>query len=123
METGYFKSSLIQYDEPKNILIESLQKLGIPVYAPSGTYFLIADFKKYLDVAMRAEGASHPGENPDYIICRWLTKTFKVTAIPCSAFYSVENQALATSLVRFCFAKTTETIRQALERLQGLSNL
>ena len=94
--------------------------MGIPVFVPSGTYFIIADFKKYLDVAMTAEGPSNPDENSDYLICRWLTKTFRVTAIPCSAFYSDENQMLAKSMIRFCFAKTPKTIDEALQRLEGL---
>ena len=111
---------MARYEEPKNILIKGLQSLGIPVFVPSGTYFLVADFKKYLDVAMAAEGASHPNENPDYLICRWLTKTFCVTAIPCSAFYSYEHQMLAKSMIRFCFAKTPNTIHEALQRLEGL---
>lgn len=41
-----------------------------------------------------------------------------VAAIPVSAFYAEEA---VTRTVRFCFAKRDETLRTALERLDGFS--
>ena len=38
---------------------------------------------------------------PDFAFCRWMTETLKVSAIPCSAFFSEENKHLGVDLVRF----------------------
>lgn len=48
---------------------------------------------------------------------QWLTTEIKVAAIPVSAFYS---QGRESGIVRFCFAKKDDTLRQALERLARL---
>jgi methionine aminotransferase len=49
--------------------------------------------------------------------CRWLTTEIGVAAIPVSAFYA---KPLDSGVVRFCFAKQTETLKSALLRLQQL---
>ena len=49
--------------------------------------------------------------------CRWLTTEIGVAAIPVSAFYA---KPLESGVVRFCFAKQTETLKSALLRLQHL---
>ena len=47
--------------------------------------------------------------------CKWLTTEVGVAAIPLSAFY---GDGFDQQVVRFCFAKKTETLTQALEKLQ-----
>lgn len=54
---------------------------------------------------------------PESEFAQWLTKEIKVAAIPVSAFYS---QGQESGIVRFCFAKTDDTLRLALERLSKL---
>ncbi len=120
---NYFETSLLTYDGPRKRLLEGLKDLGIPVYNPSGTYFMIADFSKFIPLAEACLKNLYPSENTDYLICRWLTVTYKVTAIPCSAFYSQESQLVPSSLIRFCFAKSAEMIDEALLRLQPLKSL
>jgi len=46
--------------------------------------------------------------------CRWLTAEVGVAAIPLSAFYA---DGFDQQVVRFCFAKKTETLEKALSRL------
>ncbi|MNJ74251.1 Methionine aminotransferase [compost metagenome] len=45
----------------------------------------------------------------------WLTREHGVAAIPVSVFYQQAPKDLR--LVRFCFAKREETLRQAAEKL------
>jgi len=111
------------YDDSRKRLLEGLKHLNVPVYHPSGTYFLIADFAKFLPTALSCELKNHPSEHTDYLICRWLTVHYKVTAIPCSAFYSQASKDIPTSLIRFCFAKSLDTIDEAMRRLQSLTTL
>lgn len=49
--------------------------------------------------------------------CKWLTSEVGVAAIPTSAFYA---SGFDQHIVRFCFAKKTETLKLALEKLQNL---
>jgi methionine aminotransferase len=49
--------------------------------------------------------------------CRWLTAEVGVAAIPLSAFYS---NGFDQQVVRFCFAKKSETLALALSRLSRL---
>ncbi len=48
-------------------------------------------------------------------MAQWLTREHGVASIPISVFYQSPPPELR--LVRFCFAKQEETLRQAAERL------
>ena len=56
-------------------------------------------------------------ELPDSEFCQWLTREFKVAAIPLSAFY---GDGFDQKVIRFCFAKKDDTLRAALARLTRL---
>jgi len=49
--------------------------------------------------------------------CQWLTAEVGVAAIPLSAFYA---SGFDQQVIRFCFAKKTETLNLALQKLQQL---
>lgn len=67
-----------------------------------GTYFALADYSQI-----------KPGM-PDTEFARWLTTEHGVATIPVSGFYA---DGTDHHVVRFCFAKTDETLTQAAERL------
>lgn len=54
-------------------------------------------------------------ELDDVAMAEWLTREHGVAAIPLSVFYQTPPADLR--LVRFCFAKREDTLRQAAERL------
>lgn len=97
----------------RDLLIESLQRIGFEVTVPHGTYFVCADATPFLTA-----------EHPDgYHFARWLTESVGVACIPLSAFCrdgSRTAHALA-SWVRFTFAKDEQTIAEALRRLRTLT--
>lgn len=68
-----------------------------------GTYFQLADYS-----AIRAD-------LDDVEMSLWLTREHGVATIPVSVFYQTPPAGLR--LVRFCFAKREETLRQAAEKL------
>jgi methionine aminotransferase len=68
----------------------------------AGTYFQLADY-------------SEISQQPDYEFAQWLTKNVGVATIPISAFY--KNIDTSQKLVRFCFAKTNDTLEQATEKM------
>jgi methionine aminotransferase len=67
------------------------------------TYFQLADYS-----AIRPD-------LDDVAMSQWLTREHGVACIPVSVFYQAPPQDLR--LVRFCFAKREETLRQAAEKL------
>jgi len=69
-----------------------------------GTYFQCVDISAVSDLS-----------EADF--CLWLTRTHGVAAIPLSAFY---EDGFDQRVVRFCFAKKTETLNAALQRLRSL---
>ncbi|MBM7059960.1 pyridoxal phosphate-dependent aminotransferase [Pseudomonas sp. UL073] len=69
----------------------------------AGTYFQLVDYS-----AIRPD-------LDDVAMAEWLTREHGVAAIPVSVFYQDAPQDLR--LVRFCFAKREDTLRQAAEKL------
>ncbi|HLV18652.1 MAG TPA: pyridoxal phosphate-dependent aminotransferase [Pseudomonas sp.] len=67
------------------------------------TYFQLADYS-----AIRPD-------LDDVAMSQWLTREHGVACIPVSVFYQTPPEDLR--LVRFCFAKREDTLRQAAERL------
>jgi methionine aminotransferase len=70
----------------------------------AGSYFQLADYSAIRDT-------------DDLNFCEWLVREAGVAAIPVSAFYETAPDA---KLVRFCFAKSDETLVAAAERLRKL---
>ncbi|MFZ6047797.1 pyridoxal phosphate-dependent aminotransferase [Pseudomonas sp. CR3202] len=69
----------------------------------AGTYFQLVDYSAIRD------------DLDDVAMSEWLTHEHGVAAIPVSVFYQQPPKDLR--LVRFCFAKREETLRQAAEKL------
>ena len=70
-----------------------------------GTYFQVADYSAISDEA-----------DTDFAIR--MTKEFGVAVIPISSFYS---NKLDNKVIRFCFAKTEETLLAAAERISKIN--
>jgi methionine transaminase len=84
-------------DEFRRLLAGSRLRL-LPSH---GTYFQLADYSAISDLA-------------DTEFAHWLTVEHGVAAIPISVFFAEPPKM---RLVRFCFAKTSNTLKQAAERL------
>ncbi len=70
----------------------------------SGTYFQLLSYKNISDLKERE-------------FTEYLTKEIGVAAIPVSAFY---HDKIEHKVLRFCFAKSNETIEKAIEKLSKL---
>ena len=66
-----------------------------------GSYFQLLDYSNITDES-------------EFDFAVRLTKEFKVASVPTSAFY---NQRDNNHVLRFCFAKKDQTLKQATERL------
>lgn len=105
LANGYYAQFRAEYAERYRLLRAILAGAGLPAFATEGSYFVMADI-------------SRTGFTSDADFCRWLTREVGVAAIPPSAFYA--EPASAPLLARFCFAKRTETLQAAAERLARL---
>jgi methionine aminotransferase len=92
------------YQEKRDLFRSGIAKTRLKLLPCEGTYFQSVDIS---EVSSLSEA--------DF--CKWLTTEVGVAAIPTSAFY---GNGFDQHIVRFCFAKKTETLLSALRRLAVL---
>ncbi len=90
------------YQQKRDLFRAGLAKTRFKLLPCEGTYFQCV-----------ATSAINDLSEADF--CKWLTADVGVAAIPLSAFY---GNGFDQQVVRFCFAKKTETLTLALEKLQ-----
>ena len=89
------------YQQKRDYFLELMQGSRFKLQPAKGSYFQLADFSAISDE-----------KDTDFV--KRLTKEVGVAAIPVSVFYS---NSLDEKIIRFCFAKTNETLEQAAELL------
>lgn len=89
----------------RDYFLDLMRHIPFKIHQPaSGSYFQVMDYSSISDM-------------PDTEFARWLTTEYGVATIPVSVFYSDKKD---DKIIRFCFAKKEETIREAVERLAQL---
>jgi N-succinyldiaminopimelate aminotransferase len=106
-EDAYFVDMRARFQRSRDRFSRGLSERGFNVLPSAGTYFL------NIDISNLARG-------DDLAFCTDIVVTHGVAAIPVSAFYA---QDAVRSIVRFCFAKTDETLDGALNRLDTVARL
>jgi methionine aminotransferase len=96
------------YQRKRDLFREGLAATRFRLLPGQGTYFQCVDISS-LAVPER--------DLPEGDFCQWLTREIGVAAIPLSAFY---GDGFDQRVVRFCFAKKDDTLREALKRLSRL---
>lgn len=89
------------YQDKRDRFRELMSKSKFEFLPSEGTYFQTVRYNAISDL-------------PDVSFCEWMVKEIGVAAIPLSVFYEELNDY---HTIRFCFAKTDETLIQAAERL------
>ncbi len=92
------------YQDKRDHFRKLLANSKFELLPSEGTYFQIARFDQV-------------STERDVAFCEWLVKEVGVAAIPMSVFY---DSHLDSKTIRFCFAKTNETLEAAAERLRAL---
>ena len=101
------------YAAKRQIFLEGLENIGLPHTVPQGSYFVMADISRFLALP-RFRGFS------DLRFCEYLTEHIGVAAVPGSSFFSGEKE---TGLMRLHFARSEESLREAIRRLGRLNEL
>ena len=96
------------YDAKRQLFRDGLANTKFRLLPCEGTYFQCVSI---------ADLAVPERDLPDADFCQWLTREIGVAAIPLSAFY---GDGFDQKVVRFCFAKRDETLREAVGRLARL---
>ncbi|MCF6441658.1 methionine aminotransferase [Pseudoalteromonas luteoviolacea] len=89
------------YQQKRDVLVEALATSRFKILPSEGTYFLLLDYSDISDV-------------DDVTFCQQLVEQMGVAAIPLSVFYDKPN---GDKIIRLCFAKETETLIAAAEKL------
>lgn len=103
----FFSGFARELQGKRDVLVEALGDVGVPVSPCQGTYFVIADL------------APH-GVTDAVDFCRRLPEEVGVVGVPVSVF--VQDPAPVASLVRFAFCKKEEVLREAARRLRSLGH-
>ena len=90
------------YQEKRDFFRRLMAETPFELLPCRGTYFQLARY-------------GHFSDKPDREFAEWLTREIGVAVIPVSVFYADGRD---DRVVRFCFAKTEETLRAGVERLQ-----
>jgi methionine aminotransferase len=93
------------YQRKRDLFCDLIKDSRFSFQPTAGTYFQLVDYSQISDLN-------------DVDFCRWITREFKVAAIPITVFYQAPpNQQ---RLCRFCFAKDDETLKKACDRLNAM---
>ncbi|QIX61892.1 methionine aminotransferase [Hymenobacter sp. BT18] len=101
-EAAHFQALPAFYQAKRDLFAELLRETGFDLLPVPGAYFQLARYHRISAL-------------PDVEFARRLTTEVGVAVVPVSAFYHDGQDA---GLIRFCFAKEDETLRQAAQRLR-----
>ena len=109
---SYYDDLLALYTAKRKRFLDGLDKIGLKHNIPQGTYFVMVDIQDFLNLPQFA-GYS------DLEFCEWMIREIGVAAVPGSSFF----REPVNNLIRLHFARSAETIDEALRRLSRMSEL
>lgn len=109
---SYYEDVLALYTEKRAYFLEGLDRIGLKHNIPQGTYFVMIDIQEFLDLPQFAGYT-------DLEFCEWMIKNVGVAAVPGSSFFKEG----VNHLIRLHFARTKETIDEAISRLAKIKEL
>lgn len=99
----YYEELQRKYTEKRDLFLKGLDDLNLAYTIPQGAYYVMMDISEF-------------DSQDDLKFCKWLAQEVGVGAVPGSSFFREE----VNHLIRFHFAKKSETLYEALNRLSTL---
>lgn len=99
----YYSELTAKYTHMKEVFVGGLDKLGYSYTDPQGAYYVLLDVSEF-------------GVKDDLKFCEWMAQNVGVAGVPGSSFFRED----VNHLVRFHFAKSDETLSEAVRRLGTL---
>jgi aminotransferase len=103
LPADYYRELLALYTGKREQFLQYLDQAGLTYTRPEGAYYVMVDISEF-------------GWKDDVAFCEWLAQNVGVAAVPGSSFFHEPVR----HLIRFHFAKRTETLVAAGERLLTL---
>jgi aspartate/methionine/tyrosine aminotransferase len=103
---AYYRSLLNTYAEKRGVFLKSLDEAGLAYVIPQGAYYVLVDVSEFK-------------AKDDIAFCEWLAQSLGVAAVPGSSFFHEPTH----HLIRFHFAKKTESLEEAGKRLLGIREM
>ena len=109
---SYYDELLATYTEKRQYFLDGLDRIGLKHNVPQGTYFVMIDISDFLALP-QFQGWT------DLQFCEWMIINIGVAAVPGSSFFKED----VNNLIRLHFARSKETLDEALGRLAKLQEL
>ena len=109
---SYYDGLLDLYTRKRSRFLDGLDEIGLKHNIPEGTYFVMVDIQDFLNLPQFA-GYS------DLEFCEWMIREIGVAAVPGSSFF----REPVNNLIRLHFARSEETIDEAIRRLSRMAEL
>jgi len=101
----YYEGLAAEYRARRDLLLDALTSAGFRCQAPQGAYYILTDISGF-------------GFPDDVSFVQHLIGEAGVAAVPGSSFFEKGD---GSKIVRFCFCKSEQTLREAGERLRRFS--
>ena len=105
----YYDELKASYTRKRALFCAGLDVLGLPHSVPQGSYFVMADISPFLEKERFAGWT-------DLQFCEWMIREVGVAAVPGSSFFAED----VNNLIRLHFARSEESLAEAVARLQKL---
>ena len=109
---SYYDNLLETYTRKRQHFLDGLDRIGLKHNVPQGTYFVLVDIQKFLDLPQFAGYT-------DLEFCEWMIREIGVAAVPGSSFF----REPVNNLIRLHFAREESTIDEAIRRLSRMADL
>jgi aspartate/methionine/tyrosine aminotransferase len=104
---SYYEKLAHEYSVRRDAMLEILDETRISYFKPRGAYYVFCDISEF-------------GYENDVKFTEHLVKDIGVAVVPGSSFFRPGD--LGSKYIRFCFAKTPQTLSAARERLLKLKD-
>ncbi|MDO5009439.1 MAG: pyridoxal phosphate-dependent aminotransferase [Intestinibacter bartlettii] len=111
-DESYYEELRKTYTQKRDYFLKGLDEIGLEHTTPQGTYFVLVDISKFLELDM------FKGMN-DLEFSEWMTINIGVAPVPGSSFFKED----VNHLIRLHFARSKETLDECLRRLAKLKSL
>jgi aspartate/methionine/tyrosine aminotransferase len=111
MGPAYYQALANLYLKKRDLLLQGLREIGLKHSVPQGTYFVMVDIGDFLSQP-RFEGMD------DVAFCEWMAQHIGVGAVPGSSFFREDIHRY----IRLHFARSEDTLTEAIKRLGKLAN-
>ena len=109
---SYYEDLGHLYTEKREYFLSGLDRIGLKHNTPQGSYFVLVDISDFLALEQFSGWT-------DLEFCEWMIKEIGVAAVPGSSFFRED----VNNLIRLHFARSKETLKEALSRLEKLGAL